>query len=513
MSLSSPSQLLAPTSPPPTVRRSWFDRSGLIVGVALVLLGLLALGTTLFVYQERQVGSLCGDGWISDSTQPGRCSSHDGVAENLFEDTPFGVSPESWINVSPWRLGLGGVISFGAGGALVTRQVRRRDRTALPASSAVRPSEAHDAPPPSLGVLELTARVHKGGAGRVIEISVDNGPITRMPFFFRNDQGRAAPRLAELMRTTKKRRFGRSGRGPVEDYGTELFSALFQEPIGSRYREALAVAHQTNSRLRILLDLDQRTGDLPWEYLYDAERASFLAMSKDTSVIRVVNDGGTTRACAPIERLRVLVMTASPRGLPRLDVNREVTTITDRLANVSGSHVDVHYAEGDTLEDLRQALNAHEPHVFHFVGHGHWDEADHEGAVIFADTHGGQSPVTGRDLGVVLNRPGLRLVLFNSCNAARTSQADRFAGVAGSLVAQGVPAAIGMQYPIEDRSAASFGAEFLALLAAGHSIGEALSEARTAVYTTHNGIEWGTPVMTTRVPVDEIIPSATGLGR
>ncbi|HEX2370177.1 MAG TPA: CHAT domain-containing protein, partial [Acidimicrobiia bacterium] len=54
----------------------------------------------------------------------------------------------------------------------------------------------------------------------------------------------------------------------------------------------------------------------------------------------------------------------------------------------------------------------------------------------------------------------LRLALLNACEGARGSASDPFAGAAQSLVQQGIPAVIAMQFPITDRAAILFAQEF-----------------------------------------------------
>ncbi len=467
----------------------------------MIVLGLISFVAAGLLYNAQVIGSICGDGWESSSTGSGRCSNHDGVASDIEKDTLVGTSPTSALNVPRWGLASLGFISTSVGAALVGAS-RRRQHYPAGTGQQAKPADAEALP--DLGVIEVTAKIRKGRAGTTVAVSTDGGPTTTVPFFFDIEAGRGARRLSELMNTSPKRRLGRRGRTAVERYGAELFGALLPEPALSRYREALSVALRNGSRLRIALDLDEQTADLPWEYLFDSERSLFLAMSKATSLVRLHSDGHDTHADEPIERLRVLLMVARPRTMAALDVEAEAGRIEQELAGL-GDRVDVNRVHGESFDDLRRALNEHEPHVFHFVGHGHWDDELDDGAVAFVDEDGAHQPVSGRDLGVILARSHLRLVLFNSCDAARTSQRDRFAGVAGSLVAQGVPAAIGMQYPIEDRSAGAFGREFLGALVRTGSIDDALSEARTAIYTSRSAIEWGTPVLTTRVPVDEII--------
>ena len=163
-------------------------------------------------------------------------------------------------------------------------------------------------------------------------------------------------------------------------------------------------------------------------------------------------------------------------------------------------------AIGGTLSALHAALDDFDPHVFHFTGHGRWDEDLDDGVVLFEGQGARQQPVTGRDLGVHLNRQMMRLVIFNSCDGGRASKVDRFAGIASSLVAQGVPAAIGMQFRFDDHAASIFGSSLLGDLAAGTPIDDALTTARIAVFSIPNDTEWATPVLTSRVAVDEILP-------
>jgi len=505
----SPSTTPVSTFADPTlVRRA--RRAAIVFG----LVGIACLLTTVLLYFNETVGAICNDGWSSSSTGRGTCSSHDGIDEYTRVRTFFGLSEGSRFNVPRSAFATAGLVSVGLATVLARYALHRRtptiDATSVarastkvargtsPAASAI----AHDARLAS-GVMELTAKVTSGGAGRTVSITGADGSSTVSPFFFEDEPDRAGPTLAALLRKSK-RRMAREERGAVETYGGRLFDALFPEPAHSIYRRELATAVQNDTRLRIVLDLDEQTADRPWEYLFDSERASFLAMSNDTSVVRMISDGSPTRPIEPVEQLRVLVMSASPSDLDALDVDAEVNRIEKRLQTLKDRAL-VRPVHGQTIEDLRLALNDFAPHVFHFVGHGTWDAELDDGALAFANSAGLHEPATGRDLGLLLVRSGLRLVLLNSCDGARTSRHDRFAGVASSLVAQGVPAAIGMQYAIEDDAAAAFGSEFLGALVSTQSIDAALTSARTAVYTARSAVEWGTPVFTTRVPVDEII--------
>ncbi len=101
---------------------------------------------------------------------------------------------------------------------------------------------------------------------------------------------------------------------------------------------------------------------------------------------------------------------------------------------------------------------------------------------------------------VLTNHDSLRLVVLNSCEGARSARTDPFAGVASSLVQQGIPAVIAMQFEITDQASITFAQEFYAAIAAGYPVDEALSAARSAIFTDVNALEWGTPVLYLRAP-------------
>jgi hypothetical protein len=154
-----------------------------------------------------------------------------------------------------------------------------------------------------------------------------------------------------------------------------------------------------------------------------------------------------------------------------------------------------------TLEALQRRLRREEYHVLHFVGHGAFDEQAQDGVLLFEDLEGRGNPVTGESLGVLLHdHESLRLVVLNACEGARTSSTDPFAGAAQSLVRKGIPAVIAMQFEISDGAAITLAGEFYSAVADGYPVDAALSEARKAIFTRVNAVEWATPVLYMRSP-------------
>jgi hypothetical protein len=94
----------------------------------------------------------------------------------------------------------------------------------------------------------------------------------------------------------------------------------------------------------------------------------------------------------------------------------------------------------------------------------------------------------------------LRLAVLNSCQGARGSVSDPFSGVAQSLVQQGIPAVVAMQFEISDQAAIIFAQELYAAIADGNPVDAAVGECRRAIFAGGNDIEWATPVLYMRSP-------------
>jgi hypothetical protein len=94
----------------------------------------------------------------------------------------------------------------------------------------------------------------------------------------------------------------------------------------------------------------------------------------------------------------------------------------------------------------------------------------------------------------------LRLVVLNACEGARTDITDPYAGTAQSLVQQGIPAVVAMQFEITDTAAIMLAQELYGAVADAYPLDAALAEARKAIYAEGNSIEWATPVLYLRAP-------------
>jgi hypothetical protein len=311
----------------------------------------------------------------------------------------------------------------------------------------------------------------------------------RLPF--------SEPELEKFLSESPKREAARA-------FGERLFNAVFKDEVLTCLRRSLDEANRQGAGLRIRLRLADAPElvDLPWEYLYNPTLNRFLALSVETPLVRFLDLPEPIRPLAVTPPLRVLVMIAGPRDYPLLNVEREWKRLSDALDDlVQRGLVVLERLEEATLAALQRQLRPAEYHIFQFIGHGGFDPQAQDGVLVLQDEAGQSRPVSGQDLGTLLHdhRP-LRLAILNACEGARTSRTDPFAGTAQSLVRQGIPAVIAMQFAITDKAAITFAHEFYQAVADGYPVDAALGEARKAIYGQGYEVEWGTPVLYMRSP-------------
>lgn len=301
----------------------------------------------------------------------------------------------------------------------------------------------------------------------------------------------------------------------TQTFGNTLFSHVFAGQVQSCLQRSLDSARQQGQGLRIRLRLSDvpELADLPWEFLYDSVQNHFLAYSNVTPLVRYLDLPQTVAPLAVQPPLKVLVMIANPRdhGYATLDVEDEWRKVQDALADLEKRGlVQLTRLPAATLSALQRHLRLDQYHIFHFVGHGGFDQQTQSGVLLLEDEQGRSRMVSGHNLGALLrDHVSLRLALLNACEGARTSRSDPFAGVAQHLVQQGIPAVIAMQFEITDQAAIMLSQEFYNALADNYGVDAALSEARKKIYNAGNGMEWGTPVLYMRAQSGQLFEVAS----
>ncbi len=298
------------------------------------------------------------------------------------------------------------------------------------------------------------------------------------------------------------------GERDLQQFGVALFKALFPGQVRRLYDAARS--EQTSQRLNLIFTSDiDWIADQAWEFVYDPDRQTFLALEEVNFTRNVLTAIPAERIPARGGPMRILVVVAQPLGLAKLSVEEEADVIRSGFRRL----LDANLAEVQLLLDATPELlhrtleSSTEPFdILHFIGHGEYREQEDCGYLVFENADGGVQELDSSTLRQILCRRGIRLVCLNACETGRGGREDFSRGVAQALIAGGVPAVVANQYPVLDVSATSFSRHFYWALAMGQTIGDAAREARVAVNYSISGeaIDWAVPVVFARNPAQRL---------
>jgi len=300
----------------------------------------------------------------------------------------------------------------------------------------------------------------------------------------------------------------------LQDFGSRLFTALFQGDVGSRFRSSQGMTAQ-GSGLRLRLRVEP--GELiilPWELLYDPERREFLGLTGRTPIVRHLPVPRPTMVSPIPPPLRMLVVAASPRDLPPLDIQRELKALRQAVQPLVDEEVLIlDILRPATTQALQEHLQNCPCHILHFIGHGGFD--GREGYITLEDTEGWAMPLDARRLKILLGNSPVRLAVLNACLTARDAVRESpsvperaYLGVAPALVDAGLLAVVAMQFSLSDKGAWAFARDFYRMLARRRPVNEAVDRARVKM-VMELGLEcrdWAAPVLFLRGSAEEIFP-------
>lgn len=135
--------------------------------------------------------------------------------------------------------------------------------------------------------------------------------------------------------------------------------------------------------------------------------------------------------------------------------------------------------------------------VFHFIGHGGFDEAKQQGLLVFENKDGHVKYIPANQFRMSLPS-ATKLVVLNACEAARGNPLDHLSSIAHSLACNRIPAVVAMQFKILDSAASWFSKTLYTLLARGTPIDEAVADARWAISKVADEVDrldWAAPVL------------------
>ncbi|UCC63074.1 MAG: CHAT domain-containing protein [Anaerolineae bacterium] len=306
----------------------------------------------------------------------------------------------------------------------------------------------------------------------------------------------------------RKRKISTPEEKVVQGFGGMLFDALISGEIRSGFDLSQHKTKADKKCLRIKLRINPpELMTLPWEYLFDQRKEQYLSLSLYSPIVRYINLPEPAEPMLVIPPLRILVMIANPKGCIPLDVDREQERIKKAFDElIDERQVEVVLLSPSTWRDLQWFLRSAEYHIFHFVGHGEFDEVRQEGVLILEDERGRPERMHAEKLARLLaDQRALRLAVLNACESGRMAGTDVFSSTAASLVRAGLPAVVAMQFEITDKAAIELAHIFYGSVAEGLSVDAALAEARKSIsIASPDTFEWGFPVLYTHAPEGRI---------
>jgi CHAT domain-containing protein len=270
----------------------------------------------------------------------------------------------------------------------------------------------------------------------------------------------------------------------LEKVGGHLYKMIIgpygDESLFSKAEELAAIKYG----LRLCLDIQaQELVSIPWELLWHQE---FIARKSGLSIVRYINTASSVEVSLKIsseEKLKILLVSASPSNNP-FDEEQYIKPVKAAFKEYSDVF-DVDVLKEATREDLITRLGSNKYSLFHFVGHGHFDENNNGGIDLLNEKRDKQAEhFSANDLSTWLQRSGVKLAFLCSCETAKTSVQESFRGVTHNLVQKGgIPAVVAMPYKFPQGKVAigivnSF---YRSLLMPGNTIDDAVNAARASI--------------------------------
>lgn len=289
--------------------------------------------------------------------------------------------------------------------------------------------------------------------------------------------------------------------------GQLLFGTLFQGPVKDVYtRSQSTLGADEGLRLRLNIDLEREAevAALPWEFLCDPDQGP-LAML-DAPVVRYLPHQSVIPGLSTPLPLKILLTGAQTP--PPAPIEAELAEVAAALQALGGNlqiATEPHLTSAKLRARLREGF-----HVWHFIGHGGISRDGATSLLRFEDATGDTADISARELGILLQRSGLRLVVLNACNSGSLTL-DPFRSLAPALIRAQVPAVVAMQFSVPQEAARAFAGEFYRTLGAGLPIDMCVTEGRKAVLDVA-GLrrpDWGIPVIYTRAADSRLFDAPT----
>ena len=359
----------------------------------------------------------------------------------------------------------------------------------------------------AIAYLEFQIRIEQGRDGEYpVTVTSALGhaqEMMRLPFDPRALEGEIEALRAALRPPESGRRKTESKPGhEAPAFGQALFDALFRGDVRTLYNASSYQAAEEGKLFRIELSIEpQELASLPWESLYDPQRAEYVCPT--TPLVRYVALLESNLPSITTPPLRILGMIANPDGGATPAAKDEKEWLEEATSHLQALElVELGWVQGQSARNLVGALAEKEWHVFHFIGDGGLDQNTGEGFVIVDDDAGQNRRLSAPQLRWLLSkRDSLRLVWLSACAGALGDRPDRFTNTAALLVQKGIPAVLSAQLGANSPATETFTEAFYAALAASMPLDLAVTKGRGAIQAEQGHTPaWSAPVLHAHSP-------------
>ena len=270
-------------------------------------------------------------------------------------------------------------------------------------------------------------------------------------------------------------------------WGQALFAAAFGTPEGQQVYSELQDAEVEGCRCYITLGCDlPLVLQQPWELLHDGEG---LLTFRGITVRRQLPESQDYLLPLLAPPLRVLLIVSRPEDVGFLDPRTSIRPLLEAVSALPPGQVQLDFCEPPTFARLEELISAarkqQQPyHIVHFDGHGTYLPHTGVGALVFENERAEKALVRGRDLGDLLSRLAVPLVILEACRSADLSAHPPHESVAPALLQAGVGSVIAFSHAVHVEAAKLLVERFYREVAAGRTIGQALDEARVKLKAT-----------------------------
>ncbi len=268
--------------------------------------------------------------------------------------------------------------------------------------------------------------------------------------------------------------------GNLPKWGKALMDGIIQKSADAM-RLFGRFSESDGERMLTIDTTEPRILRLPWELLRDEGGYLF---SEKISVRRRMHKV-KPQDIQPFDLpVRILMVTCRPDGAGFIDPRSIATPLLEALDSMP-EQFDVEFLRPPTLKALDERLrDESQPrvHIVHFDGHGVYDKGVGLGFLLFEDESHQKHLVDAEQLGTLLNRSGIPLMVLNACQSAQPDDKNPFASVASRLIESGVGGVVAMNYSVLVETAKRFTKEFYGALARGQSANAAMDTARRDLF-------------------------------